>query len=191
MYNFLRFTENRNVIWVYIVFAAALTAILPIFADLYAFYDKDLKKCYFFLSLNGISLFGGYGERIRGGFALHFSEKKAVIVSFSSIFGMRSQFSLRKDYYVRKISILTECGSENQPILPFIYAVSANILSQFVGLAAEENATAFRNDTIVYEDCSALKISARINVVFNLFTVGVTLFKIILRKIEEWIRKTN
>ncbi|PWM70877.1 MAG: hypothetical protein DBX59_09935 [Bacillota bacterium] len=193
MYKFQAVADIKLVHWVYIVFAVSLLLILPIFANLYFFYDKDIKKFFFLLTVDRIALFGGYGERIKGGVALHLSENKAVIFSFKSIFGMRSQFSLRKDYYIRKIGVLTECGSENAPQIPFIYALSGNIFAKIFGAVSRETGceTTFQNDTVLYEDDTVFKISLRVNAVFNLFTVCITLAKIILRKLEKWIMKTK
>ncbi len=183
----------KNVHWVYIVFAALLAGILPIFADLYLFYDKNIKKFFFLFTLYRVPIFGGYGEKIQGGFVLHISDKKAVILPYSSIAGMRSQFNLRKDYYFRKLFLLTECGSKNAPFIPFFYAFSANILTKIVGAVSQTTGgeTQIKNNTIVYEDDSVFKISFRLNAVFNLITVFITLIKIILRKLEQWIMKTK
>ena len=185
--------DIKNVHWVYIVLAAALLLIAPIFLKAYLFYDKDAKKVYFLLTIDKLSLIGGYGEKVKEGIALHLSEKKAVIVSLRSLVGMRSQFNLRKDYSIRKIRLITECGSEKIPQLPFFYALAGNIVAQTFGAVsyATGGETVFSIDSLMYDGESIFKITLTIDAVLLLFTVCVTVAKILLRKIEEWIRKTK
>ena len=179
--------------WVYIALAAYAALLCPIFADAYLYYDKDLAKFCFRITLYGIPVLGGYGEKIKGGLALHFSEKKAAVFTFRSVFGMRSQFNLHKDYMIRKIGVLAEYGSENAPALPFAFAFVSHVLAQIFGAVnAETGGTAaLRYDAALYEARSLFRIQMHINVVFNLFTVAVTLVKVILRKAETWIKRTK
>lgn len=182
-----------NVFKIYAVTITALFLIFPFILNLRFIYDKNYKKLFFSAHIYGISILGGYIERIREGFAIHVSENKALILPYRSLIGMRSNFNLRKNYFIRKINLLTELGSEDLPQLPFMFAVASNIASNIYGAlrkSAEGN-TIFKSDVLLYEEKNVLKISAEIEVVFNIFTILITFFKLFLRKIEKWITKTK
>ena len=190
-HNFKRFADIIIVLIVFIVFGLFLLLICPFFLKFRAIYDKNLKRVFFAVNLDGFPIFGGYIERITDGFAIHLSAAKAVIVPYASLLGMPSNFSLRKDYFIRKVHILTEAGSEQAPQFPFMYAVAANIVSKIYGTTRETLGvpTAFKNDVLLYENENVFKISVAADVVFNLLTVFITLSKLLLRKIENGLRK--
>lgn len=72
-----------------------------------------------------------------------------------------------------------------------MYAVAANIVSKIYGTTRETLGvpTAFKNDVLLYENENVFKISVAADVVFNLLTVFITLSKLLLRKIENGLRK--
>lgn len=186
-----RIANITIVLKIYAVTIAAVLLIFPNFLKLRFLYDKSCKKMFFAVHIDKIRILGGYAERIKEGFAFHISEKKAFIMPYRSLIGMKSNFNLRKDYFIREIKFLTELGSEKFPQIPFMFAVASNILTDIYGAVrnSEEIHTEFRNDVLLYENENVLKISAEIEVVFNLLTILITLSKLLLRKIENGLRK--
>lgn len=186
-----RIANITIVLKIYAVTIAAVLLIFPNFLKLRFLYDKSCKKMFFAVHIDKIRILGGYAERIKEGFAFHISEKMAFIMPYRSLIGMKSNFNLRKDYFIRKIKFLTELGSEKLPQMPFMFAVASNILTDIYGAVrnSEEIYTEFRNDVLLYENENVLKISAEIEVVFNLLTILITLSKLLLRKIENGLRK--
>lgn len=171
----------------YITVAVFVVLIFPIFIKTEVFFDKNVKKAFFAITLYGkIKILGGYAEIIKEGLAFHLSRKKAVILPFASL-DMRKQFSLTKDYRIYSFYLLTELGSENSAAIPFTAAMIENVASKISFTVASYNnpRLKLRSDILLHEEESVFKINFGLNVLFNLLTVLITLTKIIIGKISD------
>ena len=90
---------------------------------------KEEKKAFFGIYLFGIiKVAGGYAEKITEGFAVHLSDKKAVIINYKAIIGAKDRIKPFMDYHFTNIRAVIELGSENDLITP----VSIAFISEYI-----------------------------------------------------------
>lgn len=191
--NYLLVANIKIVVWLYVVVGVIVFLIFPIFLKLEFFYDKDKLKVYFAFKLYGfLKIFGGYIEIIKEGLAVHVSKSKAIIIPIQ-IFEIKNQFSLSKDYKIVSIYILSEIGVTGENVLPFFLVGMENVFFKifFPVFSTLKTGVKLKNDILVYENENLLKISAQINVAFNVIILIITFIKILLRKILNERKKQN
>lgn len=101
-HNFKRFADIIIVLIVFIVFGLFLLLICPFFLKFRAFYDKNLKRVFFAVNLDGFPIFGGYIERITEGFAIHLSAAKSRDRALRFAFRNALEFQFEKRLFYQK-----------------------------------------------------------------------------------------
>ena len=113
------------------VFIIMLILIVPLFFSLYFYYDISGKKVYYAVYLfKVIRLNSGYLlKRERGGFYLHLSNKKAVILKpkLKSVFNKRGNYL--KYFSVVDIYVCSDAVLSSVYSLTFLYSLISNLKS--------------------------------------------------------------
>lgn len=183
----------KIVVWLYVVVGVIVFLIFPIFLKFEFFYDKDKLKVFFAIKLYGIlKIIGGYIELIKEGLVVHVSKNKAIIIPIQ-IFEIKNQFNLSKDYKIVSIYVLSEIGVTSENVLPFFLVGIENVFFKifFPIFSTLKTGVKLKNNILMYENDNLFKISAQINVAFNLIILIITFIKIILRKILNERKKQN
>ncbi len=166
--------------------------IFPIFINIELFFSKNLKRLFFAFRLFGfISIIGGYIESVKEGFALHITEKKAFILSYSTLLNMRKKVKPLKDYHFKTIYSLSEIGYKDNSVA----AVSVGFMINYIGffvcrtLENEKPYLSIRNDINIYEGEDIFNYYFSGTVIVNILTVLLSIIKIIAGKVYYAIRK--
>lgn len=167
-----------------LIFAVIL--IFPIFLNFDFVIKNDLKRLWFGFHLYGIiKIFGGYAERINGGFAIHLSKNKAIILNYSEIFGAQKKIKPLKDYHFIRFYSLLEIGSETDEEKAFAAAFITSYFGETAGryLGIEKPYLKIQNDVNLFmrEDVFNFYFSG--TVVFNLLMICLSIIKICTGKI--------
>ena len=84
---------------------------IPLRVDVY--YDMYRRKLSFSIYLfKFLRIFGGYIATYKGGFAIHISNKKAIILPYSKLNSERKRFSFVRTFHVKSLTQTTETGAE-------------------------------------------------------------------------------
>ena len=160
--------------------------IFPIFIKLWFNFSLSEKKLFFTITLFGfIKIFSGYAERIKEGFAVHISKKKAIIIEYKSLLSVRKKVKPLNDYHFIKLQTVVEVGSSNSNMLPFIVSNVAGFLDDiscwvFYNLKPYLD---LDNKIFVFEGEDRLEVFCKLDVVFNLLMVVISLIKMFTEKL--------
>lgn len=98
---------------VLIILSIGLALFAPIVVETDIHYDMNRKKFGFAVFLYKIiKVVGGYVTTYPGGFALHLSSKKAVLLPYSRLNSERKRFSFIKTFRLVSFRLTTETGAE-------------------------------------------------------------------------------
>ena len=159
--------------------------IFPVFLNINIYYSKIKNKVYFKIKLfNFIKILKGYVERIEEGFVFHISSKKAIILPYKNILGMRKKIKPLKDYNIIKFNLTINYGNNKNlfnalVISSFFQILNNNILKI---LCVNKKHVKINNQINIYEDKNLFNIKCRASVIFNILMVLISIIKIIMEK---------
>ena len=159
--------------------------IFPIFIKVWFNFSLKEKKLFFTITLFGfLKIISGYAEQIKEGFAVHITKKKAIIIEYKNILDMRKKVKPLKDYHFIKLHTITEIGSSNSTMLPFVISNLAGFIDNFSCwfLYNFKPYLDVNNKIFVFEGEDRLEVFCKLNAVFNLMMVVISLFKILMEK---------
>ncbi len=100
-------------LYLFIAFAVLVLFFFPIFLSVDVYYQIRSKKVGFCISLYGkIKLLGGYISTYNGGFAIHLSEKKALLTGYREMEERRKNFHFLDFFTFQKISLNIRTGAD-------------------------------------------------------------------------------
>lgn len=160
--------------------------IFPVFINFDFLIKNDLKRLWFGVHAYGfIKLIGGYAERIKEGFAIHYSRNGAIIVKFQDVFGAGEKVRPLKDYHFVRLYSLVEVGSdarqENALVCGFLLNYFGAMMSRHLRL--KKPYLKMRNDVNVYIGEKIFDVYFSGTLVFNFLMVVLSLIKISTEKI--------
>ena len=167
------------------VFAFTLIFLFfPIFLHTNAHYDLNKRKFGFsiyFYKL--IKLVGGYIATYQGGFAIHLSQTKAVVVPYAQLNNERKRFSFMRTFRLKSFVLTTETGAEY--LLPIAVAHSALRTYFFIRGGKKENV----ENNLLLTDGDILRVSLQCVLFFNIYILLCALLKFFKEKIKILWRK--
>ena len=176
---------GRLLFWTVSTIAVLLILLFfPIYIESDAHYDMNRKKFGFAVYLYGfIKLIGGYATTYQGGFALHISKKKAILIPYSQLDSERKRFSFVKTFRLVSLRLTTETGAEY--LIPI--AIAQTILRCYFFLIGGEKEKIENN--LWLTDGDELRISLNCVIFFNLFIVLKNFLKFLKEKMQILWRK--
>lgn len=174
------------------VIVSTIIIIFPIFLNIDIIFSKEAKRVIFLLRIFGfIKIISGYIERIEEGFAIHVSPKKAFIIAYDKIFGMRNKVKPLRDFHFIKVRSITELGSDKSIVAPLCAGFVFNYINWFLCRYFYVNKPHLdvKNDVNIYEEKNVFNIYFSGTVVFNLFMIILSAIKILTEKIIYAIGK--
>ena len=157
------------------VFMIGLTIFILLFFPIYVktdtHYDMNGRKLAFSLSLYKLFRFlGGYIATYPGGFAIHLSQEKAVLLPYRDLNSESKRFLLVRAFRLRGLNITVETGAE------YLMAVSlCQILFRIFFFAQGGRREKIENN-LWLTDGDVLRISTNFTVRFNLFIILYSLW---------------
>lgn len=104
-------------VWIFIVSLIYVILIFPVFLNAQILYKKNCEKVYFKISIYTISILSGYSCITDKRLAIHYSEKKAKIVTLKDIVSVKTSIKPLIDLNILKISNLIEVSKNNVPLI--------------------------------------------------------------------------
>ena len=174
-------------LYLFIAFAVLILLFFPIFLSADVYYQIRNKKVGFCISLYGkIKLVGGYISTYNGGFAIHLSEKKALLTGYREMEERRKNFPFQDFFTFQKISLNIRTGAEY--FLP-LYALNLiNSIVLCIRPALQERI----KSKLGIENGDELKVSARVVLKMTIFKQLKGFIKYAFRRVlSTWKMKRS
>lgn len=178
--------EDMSGLFFYVLIILLTILFLPIFLNFDWYYDVFTGKIVILFSLMNIfKILGGYVTSYDKGFALHKSDKTAVLLPYTEIDNERKRFSFIKTFKFQSISVDVQCSANTFYLFNFIQK----------GLEVLK----FSNDklnnmhlTLKLFNKDTLKITGRCVFRLNLFILLIDFIEYLWRKMKNlWQEKTK
>ena len=160
--------------------------IFPIFINIKVHFSLEEKKVFYYINLFGfINLFNGYAERVKEGFVIHISKRKAIIIKYSQLFSFRKKIKPLKDYHIINFYTDIYIGKEESAVLPFITSFLLGTTQNFLGWFFYYKKPQFnaRTNVFLIEGKQRLEIFCKVTFVLNLLMIFISLVKIFMEKL--------
>ena len=167
--------------------AIVLLLFFPIYIESDTHYDMNRRKFTFAVYLYGfLKLIGGYATTYQGGFALHVSKKKAILLPYAELNSERKRFSFVKTFRLVSLRLTTETGAEYL----FPITLLQTLLRAYLFFKPEKRGKIENN--VWLTDGDELRISFNSVIFFNLFIILINFLKFLKEKMKIlWRRKTK
>lgn len=168
------------------IFAFIIVLIFPVFLTAYFYIDGNKKQLYFCLKIfSKIKILSGYIQFIKDGIAIHLTKKKAIIIPYLIKFDLQKTYKLAKEYNVIQFFSIIEHGNVDlieKYKISMLYSSINNLICPIIQYRKQY--LKIKNDLILYELNSKIKVTIKFVLVFNLISIISTIIKIILEKIS-------
>lgn len=151
----------------------------PVYIETNVYYDINKRKFAFSAHLYKLKLLGGYISTYKGGFALHISKKKAILLPYAQMNKERKRFSFIKNFHLKSFILTTETGPEY-----FIPVALAQIGIRTYFFLTGGKKEKIKNN-VWLTDGDLLRISLNCVLFFNLFLVLRNLLKFLKEKYRK------
>lgn len=161
---------KRMVRLFFILLTISLSIVLLLFFPIYVktdgHYDMNGRKLAFSISLyKFFRVFGGYIATYPGGFAVHVSPKKAILIAYGDLESERKRLSVLKSLKLQRFHITVETGPE------YLLTTSAcQMLLRIVFFILDGEREKIENN-VWLTNGDVLRISSNFTVRFNLFVI--------------------
>lgn len=169
---------------VVVLFFILLT--FPLFVKFDVCYIKTKNKMFYKISLfNVIKILKGYVELIKEGIVIHLTKRKAIIIPYKNIVGIRKKFKPLKDYHFIKLNSILEIGFKDDLVNSFFVGNVNNFIFEFVNwfFYHKKPYVNLKNKTLLFENDKRLNYFLELTVVFNMLMILVSGIKILMEKI--------
>lgn len=169
-----------------LIIALFVLLIFPIYLNGYLYFTLDIKKLFFSIRIfKVIKILSGYAELKKDGIFIHLTRKKAVLIPYSSLTGMKKKVKPLKDYHIIKWEFEADLGFSNNTLLALESAFFVNYITSFINWITSnvKPYLIIKNNVNVYESQSVFRIYFYGTVLLNLLMIILSLIKIILEKI--------
>ena len=157
------------------VFLIGLIVIFPFVLSIYVYYNAKAKRVYFAIYLfNKIKFTSGYIKiRSKGGFYVHLSEEKALIIDINTLKQITGGPDFLKYIEIDQVYIISDYGVKDINLLFFILAIDR----AFKNYLKINNCANFRSDLNVFNKNEGI-ISIKIKFLcsFNLICILNSIF---------------
>lgn len=166
------------------LFIIVCIMIMPLNISVNVAVVKKYRKIFFGIYLYGaIKIFGGYIEKISEGLAIHYTNKKAIIIRSKDLIGARKSIKPFMDYHFVKFKTLTETGVGETVthlyallIINFINNATAKILNK------KKPYLTIDNGFNLYANEDIFNLFLKSNVYLNLVMIVSSIIKVLTEK---------
>ena len=170
---------DRVLLLLLIILGIVMILFFPIYLDTNLHYDMNRRKLSFGIYFyNFLKIIGGYIATYPGGFALHVTDKKAILLPYNQLKDEQKRFSFMRSFHLKKFSLITETGA-NYLMPIFLVQLLARIYS-FVLLQDNRRI----KSGVWLKNGDELLVSIHCTLSFNIFILLKNLFVFIKEKIK-------
>lgn len=166
------------------VMGTAFLLFVPITLQTDAHYDMNRRKFAFAVYIyKRIKIIGGYIATYTGGFALHVSPKKVILVPYANVNSERKKFSFMKTFRLITLRLTAETGAE------YLFPVAATntvLRTYFLAKGGDKNKI---ENNLWLTDGDVLRLSLHSVVFFNLYILICNFLKFLKEKIKILCQK--
>ena len=168
-----------------------IIVIFPLLLNVDTLLSKENSKIYFVIKIYFIKLIAGYIQKTIDGVAIHYSNKKALLIKNYELLGLGKKFEPFKDYHLKTLKISLDVGNNekniNRSICVFI--INYILCTTEKILLVKKNYINFKYKINVFEKSNILNAYLNTKVLFNLLTVLISIIKILGEKITYVIKR--
>ena len=125
------------------------------------------------------------------GVAIHYSNKKALLIKNYELLGIEKKFEPFKDYHLKTLKTTLDVGDNkkniNSPI--FVFIINYILCTTEKILFVKKNYINFDYKINLFEKSNVFNIYVNAKVLFNLLTVLISIIKILGEKITYVIKR--
>jgi len=164
----------------------------PIFVNFYGYYATKENKAFFGVDIFGIiKIVSGYAQIIKEGICIHINDKKAVIIPFQKILGLRKSFKPLKDFHIVRANLIVELSGAVDFFYPLSCIFTINYFVNSFGfyLSNIKPYVKLRSTTTLNLNRDYSDFLLNFTVILNLLMVIISFIKILMEKIIYASRK--
>ena len=158
--------------------------IFPIFLKINIRFDKEQKLIYNIKLFNFIKVIGGNVGLLKEGIIIHLTKRKATIIEYKDIISLRKKFEPVKDFHFINFYSNIKIGASNNFLtltkLGYFYLIFVNIFEGIIKIYKPY--LDLYNYISIYEDKDLLEVICKLNLVFNLLVIMISVIKIFMEK---------
>lgn len=153
----------------------------------YGYFDLVKKSYSFGVFLFGLKLISGYVIFEQNSVDFYVGKKTVKKVLYAEFLDFKKEFEPLKGYWLKDLVLIAEFG-ENSLEKPVKTAITVSAISEmfFRLFSSKLYGVKFGADYLVRADRKSCNFTVKIGVLFNLFTVIISLLTILLEKIVKW-----
>lgn len=177
---------GRSFFFFALMIIAIALLFVPISLKIIAHYDMNRKKfCFAVYLFSFLKIIGGYIATYKGGFAVHISKKKALLLPYSQVKTERKRFSFMRSFRLHAFHLTTETGAEY--LAPIALAYTVFRIYFFTQGGDKDNL----ETNVWLSDGDVLRISASLIMKFTMFIILKNIFTYIKERLKGLWRKST
>ncbi len=169
-----------------------IVLIFPIFLNVNIVFNFKYKKVFFALKIFGIiKILSGYIEISKNDVLIHISDKKAILIEFIDLDGVKKSFKPFMDYHFISLRTLTELGDNENRIIPFFSTFILNYIESILKwlLINRKPYVNFNNYYNIYESEDKKAFFGKALITLNFLMIIISVIKILVEKLTYEFRK--
>ncbi len=176
--------------FIYGTFFGLLLLFVPVFVYVDFYADARGNKLWFSVSLyRFLRVFGGYGELRKDGIAVHLTKKFALFLPYDDIIKKRRKFKITKGFQLWRLHQIIEIGGVGKIYAVLVAAAIEGAFGSVYGFVRTRYPFVSLKNSAIFSEEPCLKVTNQTAVAFNGLVLAVTLAKITLEALINWIRR--
>lgn len=167
--------------------------IFPLIINVSAIYVKNNGKLYIALRFFFFKILSGYFQVINEGVALHLNDKKAFIIRYKSLFDIKKNFELVKDFTINNLLIGVEIGDVNGKLKIMTTSFLMRYIIFFINkfLYYKKNYLKLNFDVGSIKDSNCLNVYIKFSLFLNVLVLLLSIVKFVGGKLIYGIKKNG
>lgn len=165
--------------------------IFPLFLTISAKYDKSVKVFFVTFAIFNARIITVAGKIFPSGLIINITNNKTIIIPLTKLFYARKKVEPLKDYHFIKFNFELEVGKKDNALQTLFLAHNINAFFNYFHwfLTCHKPHVKIDNAVKIHLDKNELKLKAKLVILFNLLMILLSLFKILVGKINYAFKK--
>lgn len=160
-----------------------ISLIFPIFLKINIIFNDKQKLMYNIKLFSLVKVIGGEIGLLKEGVVIHLTKRKAIIIEYKDIVSIRKKFEPVKDFHFISFNSNIKIGDNNFLLLiklAYSYMFFINIIERIIKI--NKPYLDLDNSITIYENKDVFEMFCKINLVFNILVILISLIKIFMEK---------
>jgi len=160
-----------------------ISLIFPIFLKINIIFNDKQKLMYNIKLFSLVKVIGGEIGLLKEGIVIHLTKRKAIIIEYKDIVSIRKKFEPVKDFHFISFNSNIKIGDNNFLLLiklAYSYMFFINIIERIIKI--NKPYLDLDNSITIYENKDVFEMFCKINLVFNILVILISLIKIFMEK---------